>query len=73
MPDQALIADAIGPWVFSLVVFSVVAILIFWLVRDRTSSLRFGIFLEHRREEKEKDTSDQPTKIQGPWPGERKE
>jgi len=73
VPDQ-VVADAIGPWVFSLVVFSVVAVLIFWLVRDRTSSLRFGIFLEHRREEKEKENpnpSEQPTKIQGPWPGEK--
>jgi len=67
-----VLADAVGPWLFSLVVVVVFALLVFWLVRDRTSSLRFGIFLEHRREERG-DSSEQPTKIQGPWPGQKRE
>jgi hypothetical protein len=69
-----LIADAVGPWVFSLVVVVVVALLVFWLVRDRTSSLRFGIFLEHRREPRERaDDENAPTEIiEKKWPGESK-
>ena len=70
MPE-GLIADYVGPWDFALVILIVVALLIFWLVRDRTSSLRFGVFLEHRREERTKP-SEAETKIQGPWPGERR-
>ena len=63
----------IGPWDFALVILVVVALLIFWLVRDRTSSLRFGIFLEHRREERQSRVPSEDTKIMGPWPGEKKE
>jgi hypothetical protein len=37
-------------------------------VRDRTSSLRFGIFLEHRREEKRNRSSEDTEII---WPGEK--
>jgi hypothetical protein len=63
-----LIADSVGPWTFSLVVGLVFALLVFWLVRDRTSALRFGIFLEHQRKER-RSPSTEETKIM--WPGER--
>jgi hypothetical protein len=65
----------VGPWEFALVILIVVALLIFWLVRDRTSSLRFGIFLEHRREERQEKRpppSEPETKIMGSWPGEKR-
>jgi hypothetical protein len=67
----SLSAAWVGPWDFALVILVVVALLIFWLVRDRTSSLRFGIFLEHRREDRKGDASEQDTKIMGPWPGDK--
>jgi len=65
-----VLGEVIGPWDFALVIVVVVSLLIFWLVRDRTSSLRFGVFLEHRREPKP-GTSEGETRIMGPWPGEK--
>lgn len=52
----------LGPWAFALAVV-LFALLVFLIARhDKTSSLHFGVFLEHRREERER----QPE----PWPGE---
>jgi len=53
----------------------VLAAFVFLIARkDKVSSLRFGVFLEHRREREERrPPSEQETKIQGPWPGERRE
>ena len=67
-----MIADSVGPWGFGVAVI-VLAVFVFWIARkDKVSSLRFGVFLEHRRE-REVRPSEAETKIQGPWPGERGE
>ena len=58
----------------TLVLVLVVAA-VFLARHDRVTRVRFGIFLERerQRDEGELASSEEESKILGPWPGERKE
>jgi hypothetical protein len=55
-------------------IFALLAAAIYLARNDRVTRVKLGIFFERERQrEDDPGTSEQETKIMGPWPGEKKE
>ena len=68
-PTQLATADVYDITLGGFVVVAVLAVVIVWLGRtDRSRIIRFGFFLEHKREQ-----DDEEEGVTSIWPGERGE